>query len=368
MSASLPQRPIPYSPSLEQPAADEAQTIAELVETLRSISERTYEDTGHALRSVHAKSHGLLQGELKVIEPLPPELRQGLFAESRSYPVVMRLSTNPGDILPDSVSVPRGLALKVVGVAGARLPGSEDATTQDFVLVNAPAFSAPDAKTFLKSLKLLAGTTDRGTNAKKLLSAALRGAEKALEALGGESATLKFVGGHPETHPLGETFYSQAPMRYGDYVAKIAVAPSAAALTRLEDAPLNVNGRPNGLREAIVEYFARQAGEWELRVQLLTNADSMPIEDASKRWAEDESPYRTVARITVPPQSAWSDARAAAIDDGMAFSPWHGLAAHQPLGSVMRARRASYEASASFRGHRNGCPMHEPTTLGALPD
>jgi branched-chain amino acid transport system substrate-binding protein len=34
--------------------------------------------------------------------------------------------------------------------------------------------------------------------------------------------------------------------------------------------------------------------------------------------------------------------------------------AHQPLGSVMRARRDTYRASARFRGERNGCPMHEP--------
>jgi hypothetical protein len=49
-----------------------------------------------------------------------------------------------------------------------------------------------------------------------------------------------------------------------------------------------------------------------------------------------------------------------AIDDGMAFSPWHGISAHQPLGSVMRARKAAYKMSADFRGQRNGCPMHEP--------
>ena len=35
----------------------------------------------------------------------------------------------------------------------------------------------------------------------------------------------KALGGHPETNILGETFYSQAPIRYGDYLAKVAVAP-----------------------------------------------------------------------------------------------------------------------------------------------
>jgi hypothetical protein len=46
------------------------------------------------------------------------------------------------------------------------------------------------------------------------------------------------------------------------------------------------------------------------------------------------------------------------LDDGLSFNPWHGLAEHRPLGSVNRVRRAAYESSATFRGERNGCPMH----------
>jgi hypothetical protein len=50
----------------------------------------------------------------------PPALAQGSFAWPAPYPVVLRSSTSPGDILDDSISSPRGLALKVIGVDGAR--------------------------------------------------------------------------------------------------------------------------------------------------------------------------------------------------------------------------------------------------------
>ena len=116
--------PVIYQPGFETRSPQEAETIAELIETLRSISETTLEDGGHALRSVHAKSHGLLQGELTVLEGLPPELAQGVFAKVASYPVVLRFSTTPGDILDDSVSAPRGLGIKLIGVEGERLPGA----------------------------------------------------------------------------------------------------------------------------------------------------------------------------------------------------------------------------------------------------
>jgi hypothetical protein len=52
----------------------------------------------------------------------------------------------------------------------------------------------------------------------------------------------------------------------------------------------------------------------------------------------------------------------------LAFSTWHGLAAHQPLGAVNRARKSAYQMSSEFGGARNGCPMHEPRTAPPLAD
>lgn len=352
--------PVRYTLSVETMEKDEADTNRQLIEQLIGISEITWKDSGHAVRSVHAKAHGLLNAELTIAESLPPMLAQGLFARPGKYPVLMRFSTIPGDILADSISVPRGLGIKIIGVDGERLPGSEGDTTQDFLMVNGPAFSASSAKAFLGTLKLLAKTTDKAEGLKKVLSGALRGVETLLEAVGGESGTLKALGGHPETHILGETFYSQAPLRYGDYIAKISLAPVSANLTALTDASLNVNGVPDGLRAAVKEFFATQTGTWEIRAQLCTDLDAMPVEDSSKPWPEDQSPYIAVGTITAQPQDSWSPANVQAIDDGTSFSPWHGIAAHQPLGSIMRVRRDAYKSSADFRGAHNGCPMHEP--------
>jgi hypothetical protein len=360
--------PLPYQSSYEVEEKEEAETRAGLLATLRKISETTYEDSGHAIRSVHAKSHGLLRAEVRVLDGLPPLLAQGIFAAPATYQAVIRISTVPGDILDDSVSTPRGMALKLIGVPGARLPGSEGDTTQDFIGVNAPAFSAPGPKKFLGSLKLLAATTDKAPGFKKLLSAAFRGTEKVVEALGGESATLKSLGGHPETHLLGETFYSQVPILFGPYMAKVSIAPVSPALLALTDAPLDVNGKPEGLRRAVIDYFANNDAEWELRVQLCTDLEKMPVEDASVPWPEDLSPYVPVARILAPPQAGWSEALSRAIDDRMSFSPWHGVAAHRPIGSVMRIRKAAYEMSSAFRAKHNGVAVAEPKSAAELPE
>jgi len=367
MNAPSTRKPLPYQASYEVPEEGEAETRDELIKTLRSIADVTFKDSGHAIRSVHAKSHGLLRGELRVLDDLPAELAQGLFAAPGVWPVVMRLSTVPGDVLDDTVSTPRGLAVKVLGVEGERLDGSEGDVTQDFVLVTGSAFGAPTAKKFLNSLKLLARTTDKAPGLKNALSAVFRGTERALEAVGGESATLKSLGGYPETHILGESFYSQAPILYGQYMAKIGVFPVAPSLVALTGQTLKFSGHPNALRDAVVDYFAANAAEWEVRVQLCTDLDTMPIENASIAWPETSSPYVAVARITAARQLAWSPARSTAIDDNMSFNPWHGIAAHRPIGSIMRVRKLVYEMSAKLRADRNRGVRREPRDLDALP-
>lgn len=358
--------PVRYDPSFEHVADDEAETIEGIVETMRAITAKTLEDSGHANRSVHAKAHALLVGEMQVLDGLPPEYAQGVFAKPGSYSVVLRISTNPGDILDDRISVPRGCALKIVGVEGERLPGSENMGTQDFVMIDAPVFTAPDAKAFLKSLKLLAATTDRGEGLKRAASFVLRNVERVVEAFGGESGTAISMGGHKMTNPLGETYHTQVPLKHGPYVAKASLAPASESLKAMKDKPIELSGKPDGLREELVAFFAENGGEWDLRVQLCTDRETMPVEDATVQWSEDESPHVPVARVRVAPQSAYDERRYAKLDEGLSFSPWHGVEAHRPLGSIMRARKPAYEMSAGFREQANGCPIQHPRTADDL--
>ena len=361
-----PANPIHFRPDMEKMEADEAETDAKLDEEMRKIRETTFKDSGEAARSVHAKSHGILKATLTVPDGLAPVLAQGLFARAGRYDVVVRFSTLPGDMLSDDVSTPRGLALKIIGVEGERLPGSEGDVTQDIIMVNGPAFAAPTAKKFLGSLKLLAGTTDRIEGLKEAISHVARGANALLTAFGCKSATIATLGGQPATHILGESFYSQTPFLYGPYYAKFSLKPVSRELLAHAGETLDVHERPHSIREAVIHHFDNTGGEWDLQVQLATDAEKMPVEDASIIWPEDQSPYVTVGRISAPAQNAWSDANRRAVDDGLSFSPWHGLAAHRPLGSVNRARRDTYRNSAQFRGAHTGCPMHEPkAAIGA---
>jgi hypothetical protein len=67
-------------------------------------------------------------------------------------------------------------------------------------------------------------------------------------------------------------------------------------------------------------------------------------------------------------QDSWDAARVERVDEQMRFDVWTGLAAHQPLGNINRARRDVYRHSADFRARFNGCPYHEPGTAALSSD
>jgi hypothetical protein len=351
--------PVRYSPDVEQVQPDEDATVGALCRTFDTILATTSKNYGHAVRGVHAKSHGVLEGLLRIDDGLPPELAQGLFAAPGEHKVYLRLSTNPGDILPDTISLPRGLALKVLDVAGERLPGAEG-TTQDFLMLNAPVFPAKNAKQFAGNLALLAGTTDRIEGVKVALSAALRGVRTALDAVGVKSSLVRVLGGAPNVEPLGETYFSVTPFRYGDYIAKFSLAPATTSLTALTGKEIDASQDRDAIRARVREEMGGIDAVWELRVQLCRDLQKQPIEDATVEWKADEAPFQRVGIINAHRQDSWAPERVQAVDETMRFSVWTGLAAHQPLGSINRARKATYRHSAAFREHFNRCPIHEP--------
>ncbi len=162
------------------------------------------------------------------------------------------------------------------------------------------------------------------------------------------------MGGQLAKHPMGDTYYSQGAFLYGDYMAKFALTPVSPNLTSLRGQDIDVDSDKDALRHLLTNFFATNGGEWEFGVQLSTDIEKMPVEDASVEWPEDESPYLTVGKLTIEPQDAWATENVAVVEDKMYFSPWHGLAAHRPLGAIQRARKAPYKASAEFRRNMYG--------------
>jgi hypothetical protein len=359
---------VAYSDEVEQPRPDENELINKIVEALGRSNEQAYNKYKHGVRDAHAKSHGVLRGELTVYPDLESQLRQGLFATAATYPVIARISSAFGQIRSDQIHFARGMAIKVLGVHGPKALPGDDGLTQDFLLVNNPTIAFGDVRAYHDAMRLaeiqakapdlaLRGTGGLARIVARVLKAIHLAAPAPIELLAG-----------PNNHILGETFHSMAALRYGDYIAKLSVAPLSESVCTLTGR--HVEGALGGdaLRDMVVDFFANNSAEYELRAQLCTNLLTMPVEDASVPWPHTVSPHQRIAKITFPAQDAYSSARQAYADDVLSFNPWHALADHRPLGSIMRVRIKAYEASTEYRHKVNNAPRVEPLDIAELPD
>ena len=354
-----------YSPAIETPADDEQEAIDGIIKGMTQQSETVEKREHHAVRASHAKSSACVIGTLTVSGNLPSVLAQGLFATPKTYPVAIRFAQGPGETLGDRVSTHRGMSIKVFGVPGEKLPG-HDADTQDFVLATGTTFPSGTAQGFLRDAKQIGAATPLPEGFKSAVSSTMRNFNRVLHALGTESPKADFYG-HPFSHPLADAYFSQAPIRYGDHVAKLGAVPASTAQESLRDWRLDSGLDEDGFRHATVAFIRTNETVFELRAQLWTDAETQPIEDASVEWPTNKSPYTTVATIRVPAQDAYSPARQHYFDEVMTFRPAHCLAAHRPLGSVMRARLQVYRALSTFRHNENGVVEENPDDVSVIP-
>ena len=98
------------------------------------------------------------------------------------------------------------MSIKVYEVAGEKLAGHE-AETQDFVLASGPTFPSGTATGFLRDGTVIGKSAGLPEGVKSAVSAAARGFNRVLNALGTESPKADFFG-HPFSHPLAEPYYS----------------------------------------------------------------------------------------------------------------------------------------------------------------
>ncbi|WP_415147006.1 catalase family protein [Limimaricola cinnabarinus] len=354
-----------YSPDIETIQPDEQETIDGIIQGMTQQSEAVEKREHHAVRASHAKSSACAIGEMRLQDDLPRELAQGLFARGGSFPVAVRFAQGPGETLGDRVSTHRGMAIKVFGVAGEKLPG-HDVDTQDFVLASGPTFPSGTAEGFLRDGTVIGKSAGLPEIAKSAASSLARNLNRVLNAVGGASAKADFFG-HPFSHPLSDSYFSQAPIRYGNYVAKIAAVPASLHQDQLKEWRLAPHEDEDGFRHATADFFGQHDVVYELRVQLRANAETQPIEDASVEWPVEDSQYRTVATIVLPRQEAYGPDRVQYFDEVMTFRPAHSLAAHRPLGSVMRARLQVYKALSDFRHRENGIRPANTSRIEEIP-
>jgi hypothetical protein len=314
---------------------------AALVQSIRQAMTRAHQMTGASVRSQHPKTHGVVQATFHVHE-VPAAYRVGVFAAPGPVAAWIRFSN--GKETDDRKRDVRGMAIKLLDVAGDTVaPDADNASTQDFVLADHPVFFAKDAAHFLQFLALKgkqgaelknandAGSTDRAAALEK---------EHQTQLLDAFPVLVDFF--NFARSPLTRRYFSQTPYRCGNAAVKYFVRPDNA----LDSDPLPTSR--DALRDSMVRVLTteRKPVRFAFGIEVQTDPEHMPVDDATARW---NSPEEVVlATITIPPQEFTSEERVA-FGEALSFAPWHSRPAHAPLGSINQARRDAYMDSSLTR-------------------
>lgn len=294
------------------------------------------------LRDAHPKTHGLVNAEFIVLDGLPEQLRYGVFKEPRTFEALIRFSAGNVEVQEDTIPQAAGMAIKLLGVEGEKLIAAEkDATTQDFIMINAPIFFVRNLKDYV----LLHEDLARGRLQDFFINRPL------------EMEAVKVVRGQRLFNPIQVRYWSMTPYLLGDAAIKFSATP----ISRTANVSPEVLG-PDFLSEAMAEQLKNEDVYYEFSVQVQSDPMTMPIEDPVVMWDEQQAPFQRVAIIRIPKQDVTEEGRSD-IAESLSFTPWHALPEHRPLGSNNRARLSVYEAISEFRHRMNDASRREPTEI-----
>ncbi len=331
--------PLGLGEEMEEP--NEAAFIDSITrQTLARLKLQYPAGKGLVLRDAHPKTHGLVRAEFIVVDSIPPELQHGVFAQARKFDALIRFSAGGVAVQPDTVEQARGMAIKLLGVAGDKILDDErDAKTQDFVMINFPVFFSRNLKDYEELHRALAA----GTTADFFKTRPI------------EKKVFYEINHQPFYNPLQVPYWSETPYKLGSKAIKFSARP----ITTQANAKPVVMG-PDYLREVMVKQVGSEDVYFEFLIQVQTDPVKMPVEDSVVDWDEEEAPFQRVALIRIPKQDI-SDSVNLEIAEQLSFTPWHALPEHRPLGSINRARRVIYQTLSRFRHTMNGTARLEPT-------
>ena len=326
----------------ERTQPDEARQTAAIIDHMTAFLHANWAP-GEAQRAGNTKTYGVVRGEFTVRANLPPNLRHGVFAQPRTFPAWVRFG-GPGPLAPADLD-DNGImsfGLKLMGVPGPKLIDDER-FTQDFTGISAPTFTTPDVRANVQLQRrlgegwpLLYFLDPRDSHVLDLV--------------------MQGLYSRAQHSPLEAAYYSCVPYLLGEGQAmRYSLRPRSDRTT-----PIPRFASDDYLREAMAATLSERDVTFDFLVQLQTDPDRMPVENASVRWPEHLSPSVRVAELRLPAQTFDSPAQLA-FADNLSFNPWHALPEHRPLGNQNRARKAIYLALSSVRREMNASAHVEPT-------
>ncbi len=325
---------------------DETAQIQRSVKNFIKVVEEN--KTDYVARGAHSKGHACVKAYFDVNEDIQPDLQQGVFhSPGKRYKSWIRFSNGRSSMKNnhDADKDAHGMAIKLFNIYDDKLikvVGASD--TQEFLMHDAPVFFAAnveDYNRFVESdnkiLYFFSGMNPFKWNIRELFHGL---------------ATLKNA---PES-PLSTQYFSNTAYKLGTHNIKFSA--QSCSVTEVESKKDKTD--PDFLRITMAKELEAGAACFNFMVQLQNADQYMPIEDPSIEWKESNSPYITLAKITIPAQQFDTEEQQSFCEN-LSFSPWNAIEAHRPIGELNRIRKEVYQASSHYRHKENKTEV--PTNL-----
>ncbi|MFA0964550.1 LodA/GoxA family CTQ-dependent oxidase [Roseivirga sp. BDSF3-8] len=301
-------------------------------------------------RPVFLRTHGIIKGTMNVLNDIPAELRQGMWAEGGEHPVYVRYSSDLADGRPDWMST-IGIGIKVFNVPGKKVVDDDGAGTADLLMQNVPFFFVDTAKDMCGFTKAsLEGWGDEWIQ---------ENAPKTQELLDKLAKPIRSV--------FETSLWSVVPFKLGDSYCKYILRPGTSTFAGEPD----IND-PDFLGKDLAARMEKGAATLDIYIQQRPGTDRFsesyiekhfPLDRATVTWDEKEAKPVRVATIKLPKQKIEKEQQEI-YGDWLSFNIGRVPEANAPVGSVAEARVSVYQTSANYRRKENGQPVKEPKEPG----
>jgi Animal haem peroxidase/Catalase len=295
----------------------EQRRFRKFARTIRLAQARGRTRADSHLRALHAK---MLAGTHDAVLQVDKAIAGSYFARGASYHTTVRFSSASGRPQSDGKHDLRGIALRV----------HTDDGGCDLLMTNSEVSHIRDAAEFMSFTSALAWSAKLGP-VRVLLRRPIRGPKMVWTAFK--------LSRRPQRSLGGDTFWSRAPYLLDGVPVRYHLEG--------ESAPVLEGTGEGRFFDDLARKLARGEVRYGLWVQPYFDADSTPLEDASRPWTTER---RRIATLILNGKTLPGDTSTEWREiDAMRFDPWNTYPDMRPIGSLNRARRYVYKAAQEER-------------------
>jgi hypothetical protein len=312
--------------NVEKISADVKNANPEIISiTKKSIQSKA--NIGAILPDMQANDNGCAMAKFSVLRSIPKKLKVGIFKSFGDYPALIQFSNEVNGL---------GALVSLMAVFDSK------SDTQDFTMVNHPVFLVSNTIMYVESHKFVSTEKPGQFSFPGLNPFRLH-----------DLITVKEMKSRVDEKPLETQYWSLNPHPLGRNDIKF----SAQSCKQKKSHSKTLDNK--------LQAQTQRAACLDFMVQIPADNTKMPINEPLEK-KEQDSPFITVARISIPQQN-FNSAQQRELCEQLSFTPWNAIPELSPLSGDKPVRKAVYQTITRVRQEDKRRDENEPKRFNLNP-